>query len=113
MYCEKNPAISNFFLLWTFTYPNGSSKECTAFCQEGRVICAIENLFNVQVTECSCDGTVIISEATFNPTSQCGVILSCSQGQGEKKNVSASINGHIYYKNFVLLQVSYPNPLYL
>ena len=91
---KKNPSAQNFYLLWTFTYPGGGSKECTAFCQEGPIICPIRELYNVSVTECSCDGTVIVSEATFNPTSQCDVMLSCSQGQGTKNNISASIKGH-------------------
>ena len=91
---EKDSAVQNFYLLWTFTYPNGTSKECTAFCQEGPIICPIRELYNVSVTECSCDGTVIVSEATFNPTSQCDVMLSCSQGQEAKNNISASIKGH-------------------
>lgn len=90
---EKDPAAQTFYLLWTLTYPNGTSKECTAFCQEGPIICPIEELYNVSVTKCSCDDKVISSEATFNPSSKCDTILSCSQGQGAKSNISASIKG--------------------
>ena len=91
----KKPAENeDFFLSWKFTNPNGESDEdeCPLFCNPGRVLCSSEELYDVKVTDCTCNKTVIISEATFNRTSQCNVMLFCSNGP-QQQQISATIEG--------------------
>ena len=91
---KKSTDNGAFYLLWNFTNPNGKSEECTVFCKPGPVICDSEELSNVKVTDCTCNTTVIVSEATFNLTSMCDVILFCINGdKGQKQQVPASIKG--------------------
>ena len=94
--CITNKPAENedSFLFWNFTNPNGESDECTALCSPGSVLCSSNELYDVKVTDCTCDNTVIISEATFNRTSQCNVMLFCSNGKGsQQQQISATIEG--------------------
>ena len=44
---------------------------------------------------CDCNEMLITSEATFNTTSMCDMLLFCSDGGAETQQVSVSVKGII------------------
>ena len=56
--------------------------------------CQFGTLYDIK-SSCICDDTVIESEATFNTTSLCDIVLYCSNGE-ERDGVSVSLTGESY-----------------
>ena len=85
----------NFLLAWECKDTSGADVERLVFCDRGPVAeisCQFGEVYDV-AGDCICNDTVITSVATFNTTSMCDMLLFCSNGGTEKKQVSVTING--------------------
>ena len=86
-----------FLLAWECIDLNGADVERVVFCDRGPVAeinCQFGEVYDV-AGDCICNDTVITSVATFNTTSMCDMLLFCSNGGAEKKQVSVTINGNL------------------
>ena len=90
----RKPVDSNtHLLLWQCDDDTGTN-ERVILCNNNPALeldCPFGTLYNIS-SACICDDTVIESEATFNTTSFCDMILHCSNGE-EREDVSVSIKG--------------------
>ena len=92
----KSEDVGNFLLAWKCKDISGADVERLVFCDRGPVAeisCQFGEVYDV-AGDCICNDTVITSVATFNTTSKCNMLLFCSNGGTEKKQVSVTINGN-------------------
>ena len=81
---------STHLLLWQCDGTN----ERVVLCNDNPALqldCQFGKLYDIK-SACICDDTVIESEATFNTTSLCDMILYCSNGE-KREDVLVSIRG--------------------
>ena len=81
-----------FLLLWQCD--DTGTRDRVILCNDNPALeldCNFGKLYDIRST-CVCNETIIESEATFNTTSMCDVILHCSDGV-ENAEVSVSIKG--------------------
>ena len=84
---------STHLLLWQCDDDTGTN-EHIILCNNNPALeldCQFGTLYDIK-SSCICDDTVIESEATFNTTSLCDMVLYCSNGE-EREDVSVSIKG--------------------
>ena len=96
--CCRKPVGSTqqFLLLWQCD--DTGTRERVILCNDDRALeldFHFGKLYDIRST-CICNETFIESEATFNTTSVCDVILYCSDGI-ENAEVSVSIKGEFSY----------------
>ena len=90
-------STQQFLLLWQCD--NTGTRERVIFCNDDLALeldCHFGKLYNIKST-CICNEMYIESEATFNTTSICDMILYCSDGV-ENVGVPVSIKGKMLYK---------------
>ena len=84
---------STHLLLWQCDDDTGTN-ERVILCNNNPALeldCRFGKLYDIK-SSCICDDTVIESEATFNTTSLCDMVLYCSNDE-EMEDVSVSIKG--------------------
>ena len=87
-------STQQFLLLWQCD--DTGTRERVIFCNDDLALeldCHFGKLYDIR-SSCICNETFIESEATFNTTSMCDVILYCSDGV-ENAEVSVSIKGEV------------------
>ena len=94
--CSVRKPVDNstHFLAWQCD--DAGTNERVIFCNDDlnfELDCAFGKLYIIR-SACICDGRVIDSEATFNTTSLCDMVLYCSDGE-DKARVSVSIKGKV------------------
>ena len=94
---QPEPA-DDLFLVWGCIGENGMNNERLVFCEDDHVsklICKFGDIYDIRGVFCGIvDGEKIIqSEATFNTTSMCDMLVFCSYGENEIKSTSASLQG--------------------
>ena len=98
--CVKQPIDPvDLLLSWQCTGLDGMPKERLVLCDDGRVsklICQFGEVYDIMGV-CTSVGneTVITSEATFNTTTLCDMLLFCSYGGDEKQHISVTIQGKL------------------
>ena len=90
---------STHLLLWQCDDDAGTN-ERVILCNNNPALeldCQFGKLYDIK-SACICDDTVIESEATFNTTSLCDMVLYCSDGE-DKDGVSVSVKGEVCTKS--------------
>ena len=103
-------STQQFLLLWECD--DTETIERVILCNDNPALelnCNFGKLYDIR-SSCIYNETIIESEATFNTTSMCDVILYCSDG-AENAGVSVSIKGEFSYTQYVYRWTSYSNTL--
>ena len=85
----------NFFLAWQCTRLDGTEEERVVTCNTGPVAdfnCPFGKIYDIKGS-CTCNDTLITSEATFIATSEGDMLLFCSDGGADTQQVSVSVKG--------------------
>ena len=88
---------STHLLLWQCD----DTSERVVLCNDNPALelaCQFGTLYDIK-SSCICDDTVIESEATFNTTSLCDMVLYCSNGE-DIDGVSVSVTGELYLTQY-------------
>ena len=97
----RKPASRTHLLLWQCDDDTGTN-ERVILCNNNPVLelyCQFGTLYDIK-SSCICDDTVIESEATFNTTSLCDMMIYCSDGE-EVEGISVSIKGDIQHPTLI------------
>ena len=95
----KQPeSADDLFLVWGCIGEDEMNNERLVFCEDehvSKLICKFGDVYDIRGVFCGIidEEKIIKSQATFNTTSMCDILVFCSYGGNEIKSTSASIQG--------------------
>ena len=102
----RKPVDSTHLLLWQCD-DDTDTNERVILCNNSPALeldCRFGKLYDIK-SSCICDDTVIESEATFNTTALCDMVLYCSDGE-EMEGVSVSIKSKCKIGYITVIKIS-------